>query len=66
MNRMNTLKILLPNRLPTDKLIKPMRTAAMETAISGSEVDAARNKVPTNDFPNPVCSAIFSGKVGQE
>ncbi len=64
MDRINILKILLPNNPPIAISSAPMRTAAIETAISGKEVLAARNNVPTNDLINPADSAICSAKKG--
>jgi hypothetical protein len=61
---MKILKMLLPNKLPTAISADPIRIAASDTAISGSEVLTARNKVPTNDSPNPVCSAISLANPG--
>ena len=55
-------KMLLPNRFPTAISPNPSRIAAIETAISGRDVETARNKVPTNVLPNPVCWAIPSTK----
>ena len=57
--------MLLPRRLPTAISIDPILTAAMDTAISGREVETAKKKVPTNDFSNPVISAICSAKNGK-
>ena len=45
--------------------IDPILTAAIDTAISGREVEAAKKKVPTNDFSKPVISAICSAKKGK-
>jgi len=49
---MNILNILLPNKFPMAISTEPSLIAANETAISGSDVETAKNKVPTNDFLN--------------
>jgi len=45
---------LLPNKFPTAKSTEPILTAAIETAISGNDVDAAKKRVPTKELPRPV------------
>ena len=50
--------MLLPNKLPIAISTEPILIAAKETAISGRDVDTAKNKVPTNDFSKPVNSAM--------
>lgn len=59
---MKILKMLLPKRFPTAKSTEPILTAAIETAISGSDVEPAKRSVPTKEVPKPVCSAILSAK----
>ena len=51
---MKMLNKLLPNKLPTAISIAPILIAAIETATSGSDVDAANKIVPVNDLFSPV------------
>lgn len=57
------LKALLPKMVPTARSIAPMRTAAIDAAISGNEVVSPTSAVPTmpprssdcRDSPSCIC-----------